>query len=452
MALGLNLVFLSAVLAGFHATLTLPGIAGIILTIGMAVDANVLIFERIREELRTGKTVRAAIDSGYGRAFRTILDANVTTLITALVLYQFGTGPIRGFALTLSIGIFASMFTALIMTRGVFDFITNRWSIQNLSIGKSTLKDLKIRFVEVRRWAFLGSAGVIALGLISLGIHRGPNLSIDFEGGTLLEMHFDPAVSVGDVREALRKVDVDGKTVDLSRSEIKQFGNPKDILIRIERVGENEETVSDAVKTTLHQAFPEHTKDRKTWLRREADVGPKIGAEMKGKAIWAIIWAMLGILVYISWRFEFRFAVAAIVALFHDVLITVGVFSLLDHEISLAVVAALLTIVGYSLNDTIVVFDRIREDLRIFRREKYRTIINRSINETLSRTLITSLTTLAVVLALLILGGEVIGDFALALFLGVMVGTYSSVFVASPILVEWHARTELRDREHRAKK
>ncbi|RKY67419.1 MAG: protein translocase subunit SecF [Candidatus Latescibacterota bacterium] len=288
--------------------------------------------------------------------------------------------------------------------------------------------------------------------MISLGIHRGPNLSIDFEGGTLLEMHFDPAVSVGDVREALRKVDVDGKTVDLSRSEIKQFGNPKDILIRIERVGENEETVSDAVKTTLHQAFPEHTKDRKTWLRREADVGPKIGAEMKGKAIWAIIWAMLGILVYISWRFEFRFAVAAIVALFHDVLITVGVFSLLDHEISLAVVAALLTIVGYSLNDTIVVFDRIREDLRIFRREKYRTIINRSINETLSRTLITSLTTLAVVLALLILGGEVIGDFALALFLGVMVGTYSSVFVASPILVEWHARTELRDREHRAKK
>ena len=451
-ALGLNLVFLTAVLAGFHATLTLPGIAGIILTIGMAVDANVLIFERIREELRTGKTVRAAIDSGYGRAFRTILDANVTTLITALVLYQFGTGPIRGFALTLSIGILASMFTALIMTRGVFDFITDRWSILNLSIGKSLFRDLGIRFVNVRRWAFLGSAGVIALGLLSLAIHRGPNLSIDFEGGTLLEMHFDPAISVGDVRDALSKVDVEGKTVDLSRSEIKQFGNPNDILVRIERVGENEAAVSSAVKTTLHQAFPEHTKDQETWLRREVDVGPKIGEELKGKAIWAIIWAMLGILVYISWRFEFRFAVAAIVALFHDVLITLGVFSLLDLEISLAVVAALLTIVGYSLNDTIVVFDRIREDLRIFRREKYRAIINRSINETLSRTLITSLTTLAVVVTLLILGGEVIGDFALALLFGVMVGTYSSVFVASPILVEWHARTEQRDRERRVQK
>ncbi|MFH1008084.1 MAG: protein translocase subunit SecD [Candidatus Latescibacterota bacterium] len=451
-ALGLNLMFMAAVLAGFHATLTLPGIAGIILTIGMAVDANVLIFERIREELRTGKTVRAAIDSGYARAFRTILDSNVTTLITAVVLYQFGTGPIRGFALTLSIGIIVSMFTALIMTRAVFDFVTDRWSIQNLSIGKSLFKDPGIRFVDVRRWAFLGSTGIIVLGLFSLGIHRGPNLSIDFEGGTLLEMHFDPAISVAEVRDALSKVDVEGKTVDLSRSEIKQFGNPNDILVRIERAGENEAAVSSAVKTTLHQAFPEHTKDQETWLRREVDVGPKIGEELKGKAIWAIIWAMAGILIYITWRFEFRFAVAAIVALLHDVVITVGVFSLLDREISLAVVAALLTIVGYSLNDTIVIFDRIREDLRVFRREAYPEIINRSINETLNRTLITSLTTLVAVLALLILGGEVIGDFALALLLGVVVGTYSSIYVASPILVEWHARTEQRDREHRAAK
>jgi len=416
------------------------------------VDANVLIFERIREELRTGKTVRAAVDSGYARAFRTILDANVTTLITAIVLYQFGTGPIRGFALTLSIGILASMFTALIMTRAVFDFVTDRWNVRDLSIGKSLFRDLGIQFVDVRRWAFLGSTGIIVVGLLSLGIHRGPNLSIDFEGGTLLEMHFDPAVSIGQLREVLSKVDVAGKTIDLSRSEIKQFGNPNDILLRIERVGENEAAVSGAVKTTLRGAFPESVKDQETWLRREVDVGPKIGGELKGKAILAILYSMLGILAYISWRFEFRFAVAAIAALFHDVLITIGVFSLLDREISLAVVAALLTIVGYSLNDTIVVFDRIREDLRLFRREAYRAIINRSINETLSRTLITSLTTLVVVLALLILGGEVIGDFALALLLGVMVGTYSSVFVASPILVEWHARKERQERERRTRR
>ena len=450
-ALGLNMVLLMAALAGLHATLTLPGIAGIILTIGMAVDANVLIFERIREELRGGKSVRVSIANGYSRAFRTILDANVTTLITAAVLYQFGTGPIRGFAVTLSIGIVASMFTAIVVTRAIFDFVTRRWDIQRLSIGTSPIRDTKIPFIDVRRIAFLGSIAAITIGLMSLGVHKGPNLGIDFEGGTLLELHFDPPVAIEDLREALSEVDVAGQKVDLGRSEIKEYGNPNDILVRIERVGKvNEELVSSAVKTKLRETFSNSIpEDEDQWLRREVNVGPKIGSELRGQAMLAILYSMIGILIYVTWRFEFRFAVAAIVALFHDVLFTVGVFSLFNMEISLAVVAALLTIVGYSLNDTIVVCDRIREDLRLYRREQYSRIINRSINETLSRTLITSLTTLIVVLCLLFLGGEVITDFAFALTIGVLVGTYSSIFVASPILVEWRERSERRQKERK---
>jgi len=453
-ALFLNIAFIMGVLAYFHGTLTLPGVAGIILTIGMAVDANVLIFERIREELRTGKTVRAAIDSGYSRAITAIVDANVTTLIAAVVLYQFGTGPIRGFAVTLSIGVCASMFTALFVTRTIFNLIVTRWRLKDLNIGSlRVFRDAKYAFMQIRKLGFLASAAVILIGAVSLIAHGGPKFGVDFQGGTLLELHLDPPVSVGEIRTALVEVSVDGEILDLSKSEIKKFGTPNDVLIRAEDIGEGT-AVADGIKDRLHDAFPNSLSGTE-WLRRQEKVGPKIGEELKRSAVKMVIWALIFIIGYISWRFRnFRFGVAAVIALIHDVAITIGVLSLMDREFSLTVLAALLTIVGYSLNDTIVIFDRIREKLRAYRRETYEVVVNRSINECLSRTALTSLTTLFVVVILLLLGGEVIRDFAVALLVGIIIGTYSSIFVASPVLVEWQnwrERKHARERQERAR-
>jgi len=290
------------------------------------------------------------------------------------------------------------------------------------------LKRTNFDFVGKRKVAFAISIGLIAVGLISLVAHKGPAFSIDFAGGTLLQMKFEKDLSVQEIRASLDKI-------GWGDAEIQKFGEGKEFLIRVKKqeVGTK---VGDQIKAVLIKDFPNNAFE----VRREEKVGPKIGEELKGKAVWAIFWAMIGILIYITWRFEFKFAVGAIAALFHDVLITVGIFSILNKEISLAIVAALLTIVGYSLNDTIVVFDRIREDLALMRGQSYEAIINASINQTLSRTIITSLTTLVVVICLFALGGEVIRDFAFALMVGVAVGTYSSIFVASPVLIEWHSR------------
>lgn len=441
MALMLNMIFIFGFLVWMGATLTLPGIAGLILTIGMAVDANVLIFERIREEIRSGKTIRAAIANGYSRAFWTIFDANITTFLTAIVLYQFGTGPIKGFAYILMVGIISSVFTAVFMTRIVYDYLVINFGMKSLSIGRFTpFKKAAFPIISVRKVAFVLSAVLIVIGVLSLGIHGGPDLSIDFKGGTLLQYHFDIPVSVEELRKSLATIDVPG--INLATSEIKRGrDNPGDVFIRFEETGEEIE-VSNLIEERLARDFAANMpENQEEWILRREKVGPKIGSEMKGNAILAVLFSIAAILVYITFRFEFKFAVAAVVALLHDVIITIGIFSILGKEISLAIVAALLTIVGYSLNDTIVVFDRIREDLRLFKRDPYPLVINRSINETLSRTIITSLTTLTTVLALFFLGGEVIHDFSFALIVGVIVGSYSSIFVASPIVVEWFNRS-----------
>jgi preprotein translocase SecF subunit len=290
------------------------------------------------------------------------------------------------------------------------------------------LQGTHFNFVGKRKIAFAVSLGLIVVGLISLIAHKGPAFSIDFAGGTLLQIKFEKSLPIQELRNSLDKI-------GWGDAEIQLFGRGNEALIRVKKQAEGTKA-ADQIKTALAKDF----SDNKFEVRREEKVGPKIGGELKGKAVRAILIALLGILIYISWRFEFKFAVGAIAALFHDVLITVGIFSLLNKEISLAIVAALLTIVGYSLNDTIVVFDRIREDLALMRGQSYETIINASINQTLSRTIITSLTTLVVVICLFALGGEVIRDFAFALMVGVIVGTYSSIFVASPVLIEWHSR------------
>ena len=439
-ALLLNMLFIMAVLAGFHATLTLPGIAGIILTIGMAVDANVLIFERIREELRSGKTIRAAIDSGYGHALSAIIDANVTTFLVGIVLYQFGTGPIRGFALTLCIGIISSLFTAFFVTRTIFELITRKSQQSTLSIGPVALfANLNIRFLSLRNIGFGTSAAVLLIGVVSILGINGIRQGIDFAGGTLLELHFDPAVQVEDIRSQLGRVPVGDAEIDLSKSEIKQFGSENDILIRVSESGAGTE-VADGIMGVLKAGFAASIEEME-WIRRQEKVGPKIGSELSSAAVRAVLVALGLILIYMAWRFHrFLYGIAAVVALFHDVLITLGLLSFFDIEITLAVVAALLAIVGYSLNDTIVVFDRIRENLHTVRRQGFEGTVNQSINECLSRTLITSATTLLAVLVLMIFGGEVNRDFTITLMIGVVVGTYSSIFVASPVLYLGHQR------------
>lgn len=417
-ALCVNLIIITGVLGGLGFTLTLPGIAGIILTIGMAVDANVLIFERIREEMLSGKTVHTSIDAGFKRAFRTIFDANITTLITAAFLFRFGTGPVKGFAVTLTIGILASMFTALFVSRVIFEVLSSKMDLKKLSMLR-IVGNTKINFIGRKNIALILSGVVIIVGMGYFFVRGNANFGIDFTGGTLLQIKTEKPLPLDDVRSKL-------KEIGQETAVIQYFGKAeKNILIKTESGS------TENIFETLKESFADYNLVRE----RTEYVGPAIGAELRQQALLAILFALGGILLYISWRFEFKFALGAITALVHDVLVTVGLFSLSGREISLPIIAALLTIVGYSLNDTIVVFDRIREDLQVYKKLKYADIINLSINQTLSRTLLTSLTTLLVVITLFIFGGEVINDFAFALLIGVVVGTYSSIFIASPILI-----------------
>jgi len=417
--------------------LTLPGIAGILLTIGMAVDANVLIFERVREESKVGKRLWTAIVAGYDRAFVTILDANLTTLLTGIILFIFGSGPIRGFAVTLCAGILVSMFTALVVTKLFFGLIAQKSSAKALKM-LSIVKETKVDFVGKRHIAAVVS---VALIVASWGfmVYRGVQnpsaiFGVDFTGGSSVTLTFDQAhrVATEDLRAALDNAGVQDPNIQYQR-EMEQGGDEY-LQVKAAEDAESEGKATDLIARTLTAAFPESAFR----VAQEDEVGAQIGAELKRRAVWSIVLALLGIIVYLSWRFEFGFAVGAIVALAHDVLVTVGVYTLFGRQLSLPIVAALLTIVGYSVNDTIVVFDRIREDLRLTRNQNFLDICNLSINQTLSRTLLTSLTTLLVIVMLLVFGGGAINDFALALCIGVLVGTYSSVFVATPVVLAWH--------------
>ncbi len=424
LALVMNMILITGALAYFKGTLSLPGIAGLVLTIGMSVDANVLIFERIREESRLGKSLRAAISAGYDKALWTILDANVTTLITALILFQFGTGPVRGFATTLSIGILSSMFTALIVTRLILNMIT----LANQKIEKLPMlqffKQPNIPFVKVRKIAYAVSI-IVIVGGMTIFMQRGAkNFGIDFTGGTLQQFRFTQEASVDEVRGVLSEI-------GLGESSIQQFGEGgREVIVR------SFSGKTDAIINGLNERFGEGSFE----VMRVEEVGPAVGADLREAAIKALIFAMIGICIYISFRFEFRFAITAIIALLHDVLVSLGMIALTGREISLPVIAALLTIVGYSINDTIVLFDRIREDRKYMRKATQEEIVNLSINQTLSRTVLTSLTTLLVVVGLFLFGGKVINDFSFVLMVGVIVGTYSSIFIASPLLIDWPSK------------
>jgi SecD/SecF fusion protein len=425
LALCLNILIIGACLAYAKATLTLPGIAGVILTIGMAVDMNVLIMERIREELRIGKKVQAAIASGYRRASTAIIDSNLTTLITALILIFLASGPVRGFALTLAIGIGASFFTGLFVTRVVFDIFLSARKFESLPMLSFIKKTPSIPFMKLRTLMFSLSA-IIILGALYVSVTKVPeHLGVDFDGGVLQEYRFDNPVSVSEVREALYEGGY-GKAV------IQNYGNPHDIVIRSPE-GSNED-----IRRMIETQFVSNPHE----LRRIESVGPVIGRELRRKSLLAALFSLLSILVYLAFRFEFRYSIAAVLALIHDALVCLGAMVLTGRELSIPVLAALLTVVGYSVNDTIVNFDRIRENTKKGGKDPYDAIVNRSINETLSRTLLTSFTTLMVVVSLYFFGGTVINDFAFIMIVGVLSGTYSSLYVACPVVIAWPWRTK----------
>ncbi|HNW92600.1 MAG TPA: protein translocase subunit SecD [bacterium] len=658
LALILNIVLLLGGMAMMHATLTLPGIAGIILTIGMAVDANVLIFERMREELRIGKTIRAAVSAGYEKALSAIIDSNVTTVISAIILYQFGSGPIKGFAVTLAWGLVASMFTAIFVTRVLFEAVLRNPNVRTLSVGGKELMRLyalNIDFVAHRWKAITASVVLLVVGIASIVGHRGLNYGIDFVGGTKIIFRFATPVTTAEedaVRDCLDAMQLGGSvqnyeengiliqtkgakytdkmfesllakklkadkrfdneeavrttlqpfaTLDVAETLLKSFyvndttgeridlntvsdANLKSMIEKglgeelankvklaiaarlgvvndsavsgrldantlgdsvaflaalqggaaelgadalMARQGQfkamadadavlqaanlpagllnglvllTEPTVDDTIRFNLNtMTRPElvrvlasavrqggtagelteaaqqlaKVKERSSGMLADLTplvgaleaplakavvtqrwqvlpfmvesvemVGPRIGADLRTKALYAIIYSIIAMLLYLAIRFQFKYGVAAVIALAHDVLITVGFMSLLGREFEMTVIAALLTLVGFSVNDTVVIFDRIREKLRIEGSKDWKATINKAINETLSRTIITSLTVFFTTISLLLLGSAVTFDFALVMTIGLFVGSYSTIFIAAPILIEWHSYFE----------
>ncbi len=441
-ALLANLFFIFGVLSSFQATLTLPGIAGIVLTMGMSVDANVLIFERIREELRAGKGLSLAISDGYKNAYSAIIDGNVTTLLTGIILYVFGSGPIRGFATTLVIGIITSLFSALFLTRLMITFMQDRKKTLSFStaLSERAFRNSKFNFVKARKYSYVISSVIIIIAIASLAI-RGLNPGIDFAGGRTYVVKFNQDVVTSDISAELRNVFGESP-------EVKTFGDANQVKITTKfKIDEDSENIDNEVDSLLHvglvKFLPENTslKDFKADFKQSSmKVGPTIAHDIRQEAVIAVFFALIVIFLYILIRFKnWRYGTGAIVALFHDTLIVIGVFSLFYNrvpfglEIDQAFIAAILTIIGYSINDTVIIFDRIREYIGLYPKRDRQLTINNALNDTLSRTFSTSFSTLVVLIPIFFLGGEVIRGFIFGLIIGIVIGTYSSLFIASPI-------------------
>jgi len=444
-ALLANMFFIFGILASLGAVLTLPGIAGIILTIGMSVDANVLIYDRIREELAAGKGVKLAVKDGYRNAYSAILDANITTFLTALILYIFGTGPIKGFATTLLIGIVTSVFTAIFITRLIFEryLDKNKKITYSTKLTEGAFQNASYKFLP-RRKTFYAISGVLILISVFSLFTRGLNEGVDFTGGRAYVIRFDHAVSSVDITESL--ADDFG-----SAPKVKIFGDDNQVKLTTKyRIAEQGKEVDQEVVSTLYNGIKPHLAEGTSLeefttdnIKSELKVGPTIADDIKVQAIWAVLFALVITFLYIFGRFRnWQYGLGALVALIHDVLIILGIFSLFytimpfSMEIDQAFIAAILTVVGYSINDTVVVYDRVREYLKLYPKRDRFQIINTALNSTLSRTFSTSLSTFVVLLTIFIFGGEVIRGFVFALLIGVVVGTYSSLFIASPVVYD----------------
>ena len=450
-ALALNILFIFGVLASFGAVLTLPGIAGIVLTIGMSVDANVLIYERIKEELNKGKGMKESINDGFSGALSSILDANVTTLLTGIILYVFGTGPVKGFATTLMIGIVTSLFSAIFITRLLIEWYVrgNKTLTFNTNITKNWFKDVDVDFLRKRKMAYIISGTLLIVGIGSL-LTNGLNYGVDFKGGRTYTVRFAENVSAPEVANSLK--DAFG-----SSPEVKTFGSANQLKITTKyKIDDNSVGVDEEIQNLLYtgvQSFlPEGISydqfkgadnDMNVGIMQSIKVGPTIADDIKQAAFWAILGSLIVVFLYILLRFrKWQFSLGAVAAVFHDVLIVLSIFSLFykilpfDMEIGQSFIAAILTVVGYSLNDTVVIFDRIREFHLKHPNWVYSRTVNTALSSTLGRTVNTSLTTLIVLLAIFIFGGDSIKGFMFALIIGVIVGTYSSLFIASPIMYD----------------
>jgi len=424
LSLALNIFFLFAGLAMLNATLTLPGIAGIILSIGMAVDANVLIFERMREEFELGKSVKSGVDAGYNKAFWSIVDSQVTTLITALALFLFGTGPIKGFAVTLSLGIIFNLFAVLFCSRLVYDLLYATRKLREIKFLRFVRKP-DFDFMGLRKFAFGLSAILVLFGLFSfVEILRGDaNLGVDFSGGALLQYKAEAPFELNAVRQAF-------KTGGYPGIDLQQVTGENRLIVKLKKSQETVGNLADEITQVLNT----HLADKHFTLESQSEIGSSISAVLRNKAIQAIAISLLGVLGYLAIRFDFSFGLAAAAATFHDVLAVLGICWLMNKEITLLLVTALLTLAGYSLNDSVVVFDRIRENRKKDPEADLFSIINTSINQVLGRSIVTSLTTALVLVALFFFGGSAIHTFSFALLTGIIIGTYSSVFIASPLL------------------
>ena len=456
-ALTFNILLIFGVLAGLGAVLTLPGIAGIVLTIGISVDANVLIFERVREELRRGKGIRKAVADGFNNALSSILDANITTGLTALILFVFGTGPIKGFATTLLIGIATSLFTAIFITRIFVDDRNKRGRKVSFATAatRGLLSNINWVFLGKRKIAY-GMSGILLLmsfgSLFTIGLNQG----VDFVGGRSYTVRFENAVNPSEIESIL--VDVFGS------SEVKTFGEANQLKITTKyKVDVEGLAVDDEIQNKLFNAlgtylpggityedFVNGSDEKALGIMSSIKVGPTIADDIKNNSYLAVIGSLIVVFLYILLRFrKWQFSLGAVAAVFHDVIIVLGVFSLthqimpFNMEINQAFIAAILTVIGYSLNDTVVVFDRIREYVNEHPKWSFNTTVDSALNSTLSRTLNTSLTTLIVLLAIFIFGGESIRGFMFALIIGVLVGTYSSVFIATPVMYDTQMHKEV---------
>ena len=456
LALFLNIFLIFGCLASFGTVLTLPGIAGIVLTIGMAVDANVIIFERIREELRANLPWKEAISKGFKNSYSAIIDANITSFVVALILFQYGLGPIKGFATVLMIGVACSVFAAVLFSRLIFEGFISRNKPVSMWINstKNVLASPKINFIGMRKYAYMLSGVLIVASIISIST-RGFDLGVDFQGGRSYTVEFPTEIKISDLKNSL-KDGMDG----YDKTIVKAFDKGNQVKITTSYLQENtdagvDSTVLLAVLKGCN-SYASTNVDYKTFLAGKPDqaesglylnalskVGATIADDIQQSAFWSALLALIFIFTYILVRFrKWQFSVGAIAALFHDVLIVVGIFSLLrgfttfSLEIDQTFIAAILTIIGYSINDTVIVFDRIREDATLNPNGNIKDVVNTAINNTLSRTSITSMTTFLVVLILFLFGGAGVAGFAFALVVGLIVGTYSSIFIASPIVVD----------------
>lgn len=507
-ALLLNTIITVAALSYIDATWTLPGIAGLVLSIGMAVDSNVLIFERIKEEMRAGKGIAAAISVGFNRALVTIIDTHVTTVVASAFLFMFGTGPVRGFAVTLVIGLVANLFTAVFVSRAIFDIkLWRAPRLTSLSIGKGLFEQTDVDFLAKRALTLGMSVAAIAISVGSLVLKGGPNYGLDFRGGIQMYVRFDPKPPIDEVRHVLsEKLNVSiqetqgtgefiigteladetklqGARQTVENALRQQYAN---LSGKLDLNNANQNALEDRLRNALPAIqvylnedelkglaarilyFRDHERggvirsmdelgsmagvDQKVLsairqecgvssfnIRSAGIVGPRAGEQLRRQALLATAGALGGMLIYIAFRFQLISGVAAVIATIHDVIITLGLFSVTNREIDLTIVAALLTLIGYSMNDKIVVFDRVRENMQSKNRGmSFLALVNQSINQTLSRTLLTAGPTLLACAALYFLGGDVLNGIAFALLTGIVVGTYSSIFVASALMVMWH--------------